>query len=362
LGRFGRRYAVAVRLAILPPVAAIALLRASPAGLAVTASLVGGAVVWTCGQGWWLYRRGGVPIALDVVVLLGLCSSVFWTDAVATTNFGWLRLLVTFACVTWQWHTTLVTGAVATVVASAGMIAMFTVAGLPVDAAQSWMLVMAVMSRAAWLLVTNAARRADRVAAEAELARREFAVAAAERAEERELANSLHDTAATTLLMVGTGQVPAGATWLGPQARRDLARLRSSGGPGAERVDLVDLLRGDLDASHVRVLLAAPPRLPVPAGIADAITGAVREALNNVRRHAGTDEAKVEVRGDAAGLVVEIVDEGRGFAAGDDRHDTRRGLRESVRGRMRRGGGAALVTSVVGKGTVVRLTWPAAHG
>jgi signal transduction histidine kinase len=363
LGRFGNRYAAGVRVAILPPIVAIALLRTSSEGFADTALVVAVAVVWTCGQGWWLYRGGTVSIALDVAVLLGLCLSVFWTDAVATTNFGWLRLLVTFACVTWQWHTTPATGAVAAVVASVGMIAVFVVAGLPVDAVQLWMLVMAAMSRAAWVLVTKAARRADTMAAEAMLARREAAVAEAERAEERELANSLHDTAATTLLMVGTGQVPAGASWLAPQARRDLARLRSSGGERTpSRVDLVDLLRADLDANHLTVELDAPPRLPLPFAVAGAIAGAVQEALNNVRRHAGTDRATVRLAGDPTALRVEIADDGKGFVVDGASGVARRGLRESVHGRMERIGGTATVTSAEGAGTVVRLTWRAGDG
>ncbi|MFC4852651.1 sensor histidine kinase [Actinophytocola glycyrrhizae] len=359
LGGFGRRYAVAVRMAILPPIAAIALLRSSAEGFVSTALVVVAAVVWTCWQGWWWYRGRTVPIVLDVAVLLALCLSVFWTDAVAMTNSGWLRLLVTFACVTWQWHTTLLTGAVAAVVASAGMIAIFVVAGLPVAPVQAWMLVMAAMSRAAWVLVTRAAQRADRMAAVAEGARRAAAVAAAERAEERELANSLHDTAATTLLMVGTGQVPPGAGWLAPQARRDLARLRSDDAPAAAQADLVDLLRADLDAGHLTVDLDAPQRLTLPSGVAGAIAGAVREALNNVRRHAGTDRAAVRLDGDERALRVEIADEGRGFAEGSA-VGAGRGLRESVHGRMTRVGGTATITSAEGAGTVVRLTWRAA--
>jgi signal transduction histidine kinase len=356
LGGFGRRYAVAVRLAILPPIAAIALLRTSSEGFAGTALMVAVAVVWTCAYGWWLRRGVAVPIALDVAVLLVLCLSVFWTEAVETTNFGWLRLLVTFACVTWQWHTTPVTGAVAAVVASVGMITIFMVAGLPVDWVQLWMLAMAAMSRAAWVLVTRAAERADRMAAEAEQARRESAVAEAERAEERELANSLHDTAATTLLMVGTGQVPPDASWLAPQARRDLERLRSHDGEATEHADLVDLLRADLDADHLTVDFEAPQRLPLRFDVASAIAGAVREALNNVRRHAGTDRATVRLHGDPQGLRVEIVDEGKGFAATDGT-STRRGLRESVHGRMNRIGGSATITSTEGAGTTVRLVW-----
>lgn len=361
LGGFGRRYAVAVRVAILAPIAAIALLRTSAEGFLGTALVVAAAIAWTCGQGWWLYRGGVVPVALDVAVLLGLCVSVFWTDAVATTNFGWLRLLVTFACVTWQWHTTPMTGAVAALVAGGGMIAIFTAAGLPVDAAQAWVLMMAAMSRVAWVLVTRAAERADRMAAATERARRESAVAAAERAEERELANSLHDTAATTLLMVGTGQVPAGASWLAPQARRDLARLRSSdGGSPPGRVDLVELLRADSTAGHLTVGFDAPPRLPLPFDVATAIAGAVREALNNVRRHAGTDQATVRLHGDPTALRIEVADEGRGFVV--DAGAARRGLRESVHGRMSRIGGTASITSAEGSGTVVRLTWRADGG
>ena len=292
LGDFGRRYAVAVRVATLPPIAAIALLRASSGEFAVTALTVAVAVAWTCGQAWCLRRSATTAVALDVAVLLGLCLSVLWTDAVQETNTGWLRLLVTFACVTWQWHTTPVTGAVAALVTGGSMLAVFAAAGLRPSAAQVWVLAMAAMSRAAWVLVTRAAERADRLAAEAEQVRRESAVVAAVRAEERELANSLHDTAATTLLMVGTGQVPPGASWLAPQARRDLARLRSStGGRTSEQADLVDLLRADLDAGH----LTRRTRRAADAAVA------VRRGRRDHRRGRGSAQQRASPRRDGPG-------------------------------------------------------------
>ena len=356
LDGFGRRYVVAVRLAILPPIITVALLTASPAGFAGTAAMVAVAVVWTFVYGWWLNRGGVAPAVVDVAVLLLLCLSVLWTDGVATSNDDWIRLLVTFACVTWQWHTTPLTGAVAAVVATVGQIVIFSMAGIPVEPVRLWTIVMAGGSRAAWELVARAAERADRTAAEAEQARRESAGAEAERAEERELANSLHDTAATTLLMVGIGQVPPGASWLAPQARRDLDRLRSYDGKATEQADLVEMLRADLDADYLTVDLTAPQRLALPFDVASAIAGAVREALNNVRRHAGTSQASVRLHGNAQGLRVEIADEGRGFAVGDAT-STRRGLRESVHGRMTRIGGTATVSSAEGAGTVVRLEW-----
>lgn len=356
LNGFGRRYVVALRLAVLPPIAVVALLGSSSEGFAGTALVVAVAAVWTCVYGWWLGRGGPLPAVVDVVVLLVLCMSVFWTDAATTSNSDWLRVLVTIACVTWQWHTTPVTGFVAAVVASVGMITIFAVADLSMNGLPGWTIAMAGGSRAAWELVAGAARRADRTAAEAEQARREAAVAEAERAEERELANSLHDTAATTLLMVGTGQVPSDASWLAPQARRDLDRLRSYDGKATEQADLVDLLRADLDTDHLTVDFEAPQQLPLRFDVASAIAGAAREALNNVRRHAGTDRATVRLHSDPQGLRVEIADEGKGFAVADATA-TRRGLRESVHGRMNRIGGSATITSVEGSGTVVKLVW-----
>lgn len=362
LGGFGRRYAAAVRLATLVPIGAIALLRPAPGAFAGTLLAVVVALAWTGGYCWWLARgegrTGAMATSLDVTVLMGVYLSVLWTDA---ANTGWLRVLITFACVTWQWHTSLATGLVAAAVAG-GASSTFVIAGDPTDPtllqSQMWAPVMAVMSRVAWVLITRAARRADRMAAEAEQARTDAAVAAAMRAEERKLANSLHDTAATTLLMVGAGQVPPGASWLAAQARRDLDRLRSDGGPPPDRADLVDLLRDDLDGGYLTVDLDGPPRLPLPFDVATAIAGAAQEALNNVRRHAGTDRATVRLHGDDRALWVEIADEGRGFDA-SGAPATRRGLRESVHGRMSQVGGTAAITSAEGAGTVVRLAWRA---
>ncbi|OLF04454.1 hypothetical protein BLA60_40870 [Actinophytocola xinjiangensis] len=360
LDRFGRRYAGAVRVVTLPPILAIALLRASGDQYASTITVVIVMAAWSCGYAWWLNRSdspltGALPVALDVVVLLALCLSVS-ADLVAETNTGWIRLLLTFACVATQWHTRPVTGLVAAFTTGGGMIILFVIADAEMGLSHWWVLVAASLSRAVWVLVTRAAERADRVTLAAEQARRDSAVAAAERAEERELANSLHDTAATTLLMVGAGQVPDDVSWLAPQARRDLDRLRSDGGPVPERADLVDLLSADLDATMISVELSAPQRLSLPFEVAGAIAGAAVEAVNNVRRHAGTDRAWVRVQGDAVAVRVEVTDEGRGFSV-DESSVTRRGLRESIYGRMSRIGGAATISSTPGAGTVVCLEW-----
>lgn len=360
LERFGGRCAAVVRVATLPPIIAVGLIRAYPERLWPTLLVVVVAAAWTCGYAWRLSQRGRAPVSADAAVLLAVCLIALQVDAVDAANTGWLRLLVTFACVTWQWHTPPLAGAVATLATGGGMLVTIGAAGLNVTAGQIWVLAMAALSRAVWVLVTRAAQRADRMYAEAEEARRASAVAAAVRDEERELANSLHDTAATTLLMVGTGQVRDGATWLATQARRDLARLRSGGGTSPAAADLVGLLRDDIDSAHLTVDLDAPDHLALPFDVASAIAGATREALNNVRRHAGTDRAAVRVHGDAQALRVEISDTGRGFSA--EAGPARRGLRESVHGRMDRIGGTVTITSADGAGTTVRLEWRADRG
>ncbi|MEV4802354.1 ATP-binding protein [Nonomuraea sp. NPDC049421] len=217
----------------------------------------------------------------------------------------------------------------------------------------------AALSRLAWTLV----RRADLAVAEAARVRGESLVATAVRAEEREFAASLHDTAATTLLMVGVGQVRSDAPWLPAQARRDLERLRGSHGEGAarSRADLVTMLRAGLDAVPLTVEFDGPGELPLPYEAARALADAAGEALTNVRRHAGVTRATIRLTGDARELRLDIADQGAGFDPGAV-PATRYGLRESVRGRLARIGGTAAITSAPGEGTLVRLEWRSDDG
>ena len=194
------------------------------------------------------------------------------------------------------------------------------------------------------------------MAADAARVERDASVAAAVRAEEREFAASLHDTAAATLLMVGIGQVREDSAWLAAQARRDLDRLRSGGTDVPRHTDLVRLLHDEVEAVHLDVVLDAPTRLPLPSDVAAVFADATREALNNVRRHAGTTRASIRLGGDQRRLRLDIADTGKGFSP-EDVPATRRGLRESVHGRLTRIGGTATVISAVGEGTVVRLEW-----
>jgi signal transduction histidine kinase len=107
---------------------------------------------------------------------------------------------------------------------------------------------------------------------------------------------------------------------------------------------------------EVHLELPGGDPVPVPAAVGVAVEGAVGEALENVRRHSGTDRAVVRLVTEPERVVVTVSDSGRGFdpaAVPASRH----GLVLSVRERMARAGGRAQVRSSPGIGTVVELEW-----
>jgi len=349
-------------MAIIGPVAVLGLLRATGGHVAPTAAVVTLVGAWSAVYVWWLLRRTGRwATAVDVAVMVLACLSILWTDAAAEGNVGWIRLLVSFACLAYQWYTPLPHGVAATGVAGGTLLALVVVSEPAADVVNSaiWLFAIAALSRTAWTLVMRGARSADLLALDAERARKAQRVAAAVRADERELVNALHDTAATTLLMVGSGQVRAGDAWLVPRARRDLDMLRAYGERSPAEADLVRLLRAEAEAvSQLSVRFTGPPRVLVPYRIGRAVADAAREAMNNVVRHAGARQIHLRLAGDPRRLRVDIVDDGRGFAP-ERVPATRRGLRDCVHGRLVAVGGSARVDSRPGAGTTVSLEW---HG
>jgi signal transduction histidine kinase len=95
---------------------------------------------------------------------------------------------------------------------------------------------------------------------------------------------------------------------------------------------------------------------PVASAAIGAVVAAVREALTNVAKHAATRAATVTIRPVEGGLVVEVVDEGRGYDP--DSTTARIGQRNSIRGRIEAVGGRVEIESTPGDGTRVRLWVP----
>jgi signal transduction histidine kinase len=85
-----------------------------------------------------------------------------------------------------------------------------------------------------------------------------------------------------------------------------------------------------------------------------ALVLAAREAMSNAARHAGVDEVSVFLDAGKDGLSLYVRDRGAGFDP-DGVAPDRRGVAESIRGRMERVAGTARIVSAPGEGTEVEL-------
>ncbi len=234
--------------------------------------------------------------------------------------------------------------------------------GHPADA---WLLVVETIVVAGLVaVIRGGAGQADAIVAASLETERQIRAEDARRADEREQYRQLHDTVLSTLTMVAAGAFAEPSPALTAQADRDLRVLQgleaAPAAPGGF-VPLTDLRpkleRAVASAYDLAVRLRLVP-VTLPSPVADQLAACVGEALHNVERHAGTDQAEVTVTGGAGWAVVEITDRGRGFDPAAT-PPSRRGIRESITGRMLAAGGRAAIASRPGAGTTVTVSWPA---
>lgn len=143
------------------------------------------------------------------------------------------------------------------------------------------------------------------------------------------------------------------------EVRATVRALRSadpgSDGESVKQPDLLDSVRAEVEIAGE--LLGTPPRLEVhgdvgelPTSVADHARAALREALSNVVRHSGARSCWVRLRCDAAGLRLQVADDGCGIPRGV----AKRGLRH-LEERATAAGGRCTITSSPDSGTTI--TW-----
>jgi signal transduction histidine kinase len=106
----------------------------------------------------------------------------------------------------------------------------------------------------------------------------------------------------------------------------------------------------------VRVELASGGDCPLDDDVR-AVVLAAREAMQNAAKFAGTEEVSVYAEADDREVSVFVRDRGTGFDRAAVPPD-RRGLAQSIEGRLARAGGRATITSQPGEGTEVELRLP----
>ncbi|QES53482.1 hypothetical protein DEJ51_03835 [Streptomyces venezuelae] len=184
-------------------------------------------------------------------------------------------------------------------------------------------------------------------------------------AERLEHHRALHDTVLATLTTLASGSVDANAPEVRERCAREAAYLRRLIQQTAAEVHhreigtALEEAVGSVESLQLRVTAQYHDLPRVPPEVAAALGDAVREALNNVRRHAGTGHAYLTATGDPdapGAAVVTVVDRGPGFDP--ERCEPGLGLRGSVHDRMTEVGGRATVDSAPGEGVRVELRWP----
>ncbi len=189
--------------------------------------------------------------------------------------------------------------------------------------------------------------------------------------ERAEIAAHLHDSVLQTLALIqrqagdsrevvrlARGQERELRTWLyGP------AGYAAAGGetPSAAATFAAALASAAGEVEDTYAVAVSP--VVVGDGVLDphlaALAAAAREAMINAAKHSGAPEISVYAEIENGTASVFVRDRGAGFAVGDIPAD-RRGIVESIRGRMERHGGKAVVRSNPGEGTEVELQMPIA--
>ena len=210
-------------------------------------------------------------------------------------------------------------------------------------------------------LLRNAAGEVEQATAQAIEARAREAAAQARFDERTRQYDVLHHTVLSTLSKIARGGLDHRAAEVRELCARDADFLRGllTGAADETPGDLTAALAGvvrDKQALGLRVhsqFHALPANLPAP--VSAMLVAAAREALTNVAKHAGTNEAWLTAVGDGEGVQLSVVDRGAGFDP--DTVTPGRGLLRELRHGVIETGGAVTVTASPGEGTVVEVRW-----
>jgi signal transduction histidine kinase len=179
------------------------------------------------------------------------------------------------------------------------------------------------------------------------------------RSQERaELAAHLHDSVLQTLALVQRrAEDPRAVAALARRQERELrAWLSGKIGSGSREslAAALESVAAEVEEAHrVAIEVIAVGDVGLDGG-GEAVVAAAREALVNAAKFAGGAPIAVYAEADDARIHVFVRDRGPGFDVTALPAD-RRGVRESIVGRMERVGGRAVVTSSPGEGTEVEL-------
>ncbi len=181
------------------------------------------------------------------------------------------------------------------------------------------------------------------------------------RTEERaEMAAHLHDSVLQTLALIQRAPESREMASLARTQERELRAWLYGRAPalaGARLRDAVDAMAGRVEREqHVRVEAIVVGDVDLDERVR-ALVAAVGEATLNAARHSGATEVSVYVEVEEDAVSAFVRDLGTGFDPDAVAAD-RRGIADSIVGRLERHGGTATITSRPGGGTEVAMRLP----
>jgi signal transduction histidine kinase len=174
------------------------------------------------------------------------------------------------------------------------------------------------------------------------------------------MAAHLHDSVLQTLALIQRSPEQREMVSLARTQERELRAWLYGRAPalaGARLRDAVDAMAGRVEREQqvkVEAIVVGDAELDEHA---TALVAALGEATLNAARHSGATEVSVYVEVEDEAVSAYVRDHGVGFDPATVAAD-RRGIADSIVGRLERHGGTAIVTSRPGGGTEVAMRLP----
>lgn len=334
----------------------------------VTVPIIGMNIwAWLRGSlGFWAYLHGAT-----VLIALWTWHQLVANPELLPENFqAWVWWLVGMATISMGVANPIWLGAVYLVVASASWFFVDTSmaggSGDPAIALQDSVYVFLLGGAVSSLirLTRDGARRADEANSIAIASAIEQAQIDATERERQRIDALVHDRVLNTLLVASNAKSEPEQLAVATMAVDAISSLESAASDQEfdSKVTTLGLYRSLRKAAFrasrdIEVDILSAGLEEVPAEIAQAITQAALQAIDNAIRHSKADKIQLRLGSSAfKGLVVEVMDNGTGFSP-ERLPKNRLGISTSIRARMELVGGEAQVSSQPGSGATVILRW-----
>ncbi|MDR1768908.1 MAG: PspC domain-containing protein [Propionibacteriaceae bacterium] len=316
------------------------------AGLASAFAALGGGLLWLVeGNGWGLG-----PAALAPALLAALGLACFWREAdrVRRPRNGGEGVKGLLRSVDWSTFATILVGLLALV----GAVWLVGVTWAYPDDLSRLLAIIGLSAAAISLAVLPWFVRVRRELAWA----KEAKLVSDARAD---MAAHLHDSVLQTLALIQRrADDPKAVAALARRQERELRSWLYGEPVGAETLlEAVAQAAAEVEADlGVPVEVVGVGEAPFEAGL-EPLVAAAREAMANAAKHSGADRVDVYAEAGQTLASVYVRDRGSGFDLAAIAAD-RAGVEHSIRGRMERAGGRAVIRTAPGEGTEVRLELP----